>query len=171
MSNEREERAEILGRMRRLAKRKYQLLSDTQLSLRHLRSKLPSGQEESDDQKMFRDIESIYDLAVEASKTFFLSIDFYFMEFNSIENRKRLDALSNLFIILSKKLDYQYRIIYWMLVVVDQNGPSQISLVRPIYRQFNVILMKVIESVQKLEVLLDSDDFESFLDNFNAQQK
>ncbi|KAF7494884.1 hypothetical protein SSS_00389 [Sarcoptes scabiei] len=171
MSNERKERAEIIGRMRRLAKRKYQLLSDTKLSLRHLRSKLPSGQEEPDDQRMFRNIEFIFNLAVDAAKIFFTSIHFYFMEFNSIENRKRLDSLADLFINLDKEINRSYRIIHWMMVVVDEDGPSEISLIRPIYRQFKALLLKVIESVRKLEGLRDSDDFESFLDDFNAQQK
>ncbi|KAF7494926.1 hypothetical protein SSS_08646 [Sarcoptes scabiei] len=171
MSNEQKEREEIIGKMRRLANRKYQSLSDAVLILKDLQSRLPSGQVESADKGIFQSIEIIHDLSVEAAKTFFLSIDFYFKEFNSIENRKRLDALSDLFIILDQKLDYEYRIIHWMLVVVDQNGPSQISLVRPIYRQLKELSIKIFDFVKKLEELRDSDDFERFLDDFNAQQK
>ncbi|KAF7494832.1 hypothetical protein SSS_08643 [Sarcoptes scabiei] len=171
MTKERQEREEIIGKMRRLAKRKYRSLSDAMLFLKDLQSRLPSGQVKLGDKIIFESIECNFDLSVEAAKAFFLSIDFYFMEFNSIENRKRLDALSDLFIILSKKLDYQYRIIYWMLVVVDQNGPSQISLIRPIYRQLKELSIKIVDFLTKLEGLRDSDDFESFLDNLNAQQK
>ncbi|KAF7494970.1 hypothetical protein SSS_00392 [Sarcoptes scabiei] len=97
--------------------------------------------------------------AIEFAKMFFTSVDFYFMEFNLIDNRKRLEALATLFIKLDKEIDGVYGIIHCMLLIVDQEEPSQISFIRPIYRQFEEVSKKVIECVGKLEGLMLSFNF------------
>ncbi|KPM05273.1 hypothetical protein QR98_0037340 [Sarcoptes scabiei] len=129
------------------------------LILRDLRSRIPFGQAEPDDQRLFQKIECIFALAIEFAKMFFTSVDFYFMEFNSIDNRKRLEALATLFIKLDKEIDGVYGIIHCMLLIVDQEEPSQISFIRPIYRQFEEVSKKVIECVGKLEGLMLSFNF------------
>ncbi|KAF7494971.1 hypothetical protein SSS_00393 [Sarcoptes scabiei] len=171
MTKERQERAAIIWTIRNLARQKNQLLSAIEIRLRDLRSRLPSGQVEPDDERQFRRVEQISELVVEAAKIFFTSIGFYFREFDSIENRKRLNALAILFISLLDDFEEPHRLINWSLSNADKNVPSQISLLRPIYREFHQLLLKVMEYVRKLEALRDSDNFESLLEDFNAQQK